>query len=111
MQVLAKIEGISLIEGNLFDSLLGRDLERVKGIHVEQQQKGKAVDIRVEINIVYGIPIPEKSEEIQSKLVEEVTLWTGLRIGSIHVIFKELIAPIEQVEEEPSETESFEPAF
>lgn len=111
LQVLAKIEDISLLEGNLFDSLLGRDVERVKGIYVEQEQKGRSVDIRVEINIVYGISIPAKSEEIQTKLVEEVTRWTGLHVSSIHVVFKELISP--QIKEEAStpEAEDFEPAY
>lgn len=111
LQTLAKIENITLLEGNLFDSLLGRDLERIKGIHVDQEQKGKSVDIRVEINVVYGVSIPEKSKEIQEKLVAEVTRWTGLHVASIHVIFKELISPIEEKEESPSESESFEPVY
>ena len=109
LQVLSKIEHISLIEGNIFDSLLGRDLERVKGIHVEQEQKGKSVKVSVELNIVYGISIPEKSEEIQTRLAEEITRWTGLHVASIHLIFKELIAPSES--ENPSEAESLEPAY
>lgn len=111
LQVLSKIENIGLIEGNLFDSLLGRELERVKGIHVEQEQKGKSVSIRIEINIVYGISIPEKSEEIQCKLTEEITRWTGLHVASIHVVFKELIAPTELTEEAVKEGEPFEPAY
>lgn len=110
LQVLAKIEGIAFIEGTLFDSLLGRDLERIKGIHVEQQ-KGKGVVIKVEINIVYGISIPKKSEEIQNRLMQEVALWTGLEIASIHIIFKELIAPISEAEEESVDEEDFEPAL
>lgn len=111
LQVLSKIDNISLIEGNIFDSILGRDLERIKGIHVEQEQKGRSVNVRVEINIIYGISIPEKSEEIQTKLTEEITKWTGLHVASIHVIFKELIAPLEPNEESPREAESFEPAY
>jgi len=95
LQCLAKIEGISLIEGNLFDSLLGRELERVKGIHVEQDQQKQTVDIRVEIHIHYGVCIPEKAEEVQNKLVEEVSRWTGLHVGTVHVIFRELILPQE----------------
>src|SRR5437868_378319 len=71
LQTLSKIEGIGLLEGNLFDSLLGREVERVKGIHVVQDQKNHSVELRVEINIQYGINIPEKAEEIQEKLVEE----------------------------------------
>lgn len=91
LQTLAKISGIGLLEGNLIDSLLGRELERVKGIHVEQDQKKHSVEIRVEINVAYGMSIPEKAEEVQMKLVEEVSRWTGLHVASVHVIFKDLI--------------------
>ena len=91
LQCLAKIEGISLLENNLFDSLLGRELDRVKGIYVEQDQKKHSVHIRVEINVMYGISIPEKAEEIQSKIVEEVSAFTGLHVACVHVIFKSLI--------------------
>jgi len=109
LQTLAKIEGIGLLEGNLIDSLLGRELERVKGIHVEQDQKKQSVVVRVEINIIYGISIPEKAEEIQSKLAEEITRWTGLHVSSIHVIFKSLILPpMEEDEEESGEQISSE---
>ena len=108
LQTLAKIEGIGLLEGNLIDSLLGRELERVKGIHVEQDQKKQSVVVRVEINIVYGISIPEKAEEIQSKLAEEITRWTGLHVSSIHVIFKSLILPQMEEEEEAGEQISSE---
>ena len=102
LQALAKISGIGLLEGNLFDSLLGREIESVKGIHVEQDQKKHSVDIRVEINILYGISIPEKSEEIQTRIIEEISRWTGLHVGSVHVIFKDLIPqPVE--EEAPAE--------
>ncbi len=107
LQVLSKIDNISLIEGNLFDSLLGRDLERIKGIHVDQEQKGRSVSIRVEINIVYGISIPEKSEEIQIKLAEEVAKWTGLHVASVHVVFKELVSPLES----RRESDVFEPVY
>jgi uncharacterized alkaline shock family protein YloU len=93
LQCLAKIQGVGLIEGNLFDSLLGREVERVKGIHVEQDLEQHSVEVRVEINIAYGMSIPEKAEEIQSKIVEEISRWSGLHVASVHVIFKDLIRP------------------
>jgi len=93
LQCLARIQGIGLLEGNLFDSLLGRDLDRVKGIYVEQDQKKHSVDIRVEINIEYGISIPEKAEEVQTKLAEEISRWSGLHVAVVHVIFKNMIMP------------------
>ena len=103
LQCLAKIEGIGLLEGNLFDSLLGRDLERVKGIHVEQDQKKHSVDVRVEINIQYGLSIPEKAEEIQTKLVEEISRWSGLHVAVVHVIFKNMIIPSVETPEKQAE--------
>jgi uncharacterized alkaline shock family protein YloU len=109
LQTLAKVEGIGLLEGNLFDSLLGRELDRIKGIHVEQDQKKQSVQVRVEINIGYGISIPEKAEEVQSMLAEEITRWTGLHVSSIHVIFKSLILPsMEESEEIIPEQQSAE---
>lgn len=111
LQCLAKIDGITLQEGNLFDSLLGREVERVKGITVVQDQKKHSVEVRVEINILYGINIPEKAEEIQEKLVEEISKWSGLHVSSVHVIFKDLVIP--QAAPQPAEEEKgeFEGAF
>jgi uncharacterized alkaline shock family protein YloU len=110
LQSLSKIEGIGLLEGNFFDSLLGREVERVKGIHVTQDQKNHSVEIRVEINIIYGINIPEKAEEIQENLVEEISKWTALHVSMVHVIFKDLIVPREAPQEGPP-AEEFEEAF
>lgn len=114
LRVLANISGIGRLEGGLFDSLLGRETESVKGIHVEQDQKKHSVSIRVEIKIAHGVSIPEKSEEVQTRLVEEISLWTGLHVASVHVIFKDLIAaPKEPVEIPPPSEEvgEFEEAF
>ena len=115
LQSLSKIEGIGLLEGNLFDSLLGREIESVKGIYVEQDQKKHSVSIRVEINIFYGTSIPEKAEEIQTCLVEQISKWTSLHVASVHVVFKDLIHPPAEaapVEEKAApETAEFEEAF
>lgn len=96
LQLLARIEGVETLEGNLIDSLLGRDRqESAKGIYVEQDQKNHSVNVKVEINVAYGVCIPEKAEEIQTKLVEEISSITGLHVGYVHVVFKNLITPKE----------------
>lgn len=97
LQCLSRIEGIGLQEGTLFDSLLGREVEKVKGIHVEQNQERHSLLVRVEINISYGISIPQKAEEVQTKISEEIGKWTGLHVSSIHVIFKDLVSPPRQL--------------
>ncbi len=99
VQCLSQIDGIETLEASLFDNLLGRDpLEEAKGIHVEQDQKNHAVNIKIEINIAYGIAIPEKAEEIQAKIVEDISRLTSLHVGCVHIIFKNLITPKEPLE-------------
>jgi uncharacterized alkaline shock family protein YloU len=92
LQCLAQIEGISLVEGNFIDHLLGRSSEGVKGIYSEQDDKNQAINIKVEVNILYGISIPEKAEEIQTKIAEIITKLTGLHVSSVHVVFKNVIS-------------------
>lgn len=92
LQCLAQIEGISLVEGNFIDHLLGRNSEGLKGIHAEQNEKNQTIDIRVEVNIVYGIPIPEKAEEIQTKISDQITKLTGLHVSSVHIVVKNVIS-------------------
>jgi uncharacterized alkaline shock family protein YloU len=97
LQCLAEIEGINLVEGNLIDNFLGRGgLEGIKGIAAEQDNKNHSVNIKIEINICYGISIPEKAEEIQSKVAEEITKLTGLHVSTVHVVFKNVV-PYEQI--------------
>ncbi|MBN1914389.1 MAG: Asp23/Gls24 family envelope stress response protein [Parachlamydiales bacterium] len=101
LRCIARVEGISLIVNTLIDNLLGRDTsERLKGIHVEQDQKNHSVFVKVEINVEYGISLPQKAEEIQTMLVEEISHLTGLHVSCVHVIFKNLMQELEPQEEE-----------
>lgn len=92
LQCLSEIDGISLVEGNFIDHLLGRSSEGVKGINAEQDEKNHCVNIKIEVNILFGLSIPEKAEEIQSKIVEQITKITGLHVSSIHVVFKNVVS-------------------
>jgi uncharacterized alkaline shock family protein YloU len=87
---LSQIPGIGLIEGTLFDNILGR-VDKVKGITIEQDQKSQAVHVRIEVAVLYGVSIPEKAEEIQNLVVQNITSATGLRVAEVHVVFKELL--------------------
>ncbi len=99
LHCLAHIEGVGLLEGTLIDSLLGRDgPASVKGIHVEQDEKSNTIHLRVEIKVGYGVSIPEKAEEIQAKISQDISRLTGIHVGAVHVVFKDLIFE-ESVEE------------
>lgn len=110
LQCLRQIEGVALIEGSLFDNLLGRDpMERVTGIFVEQDQKNHSVQVKVEVDVAYGVSIPEKAEEIQWKIAREISQFTGLHVGVIHVIFKNLMIKdrLEEIADKPSTTMAY----
>jgi uncharacterized alkaline shock family protein YloU len=99
VQCLLRIEGIALVEGNLIDSLFGREpAERITGISVEQDLKTHSISVKLEINVAYGICIPEKADEIQTKVTEELSRFTGLHVSLVHVIFKNLITKTELME-------------
>lgn len=101
LQVLTKVKDISLLEGNLIDAILNRgNVERIKGIYVEQDAKSPMIRIKVEVNVQYGVSIPEKAKEIQQKIAEETTKLTGLHVASVHVIFKNVY--VEELRQEPN---------
>lgn len=95
LQSLSKIEGITLVEGNFIDSLLGRNSldGSIKGIIAEQDNKNHSINIKVEVNICYGYSIPEKAEEIQTHIAEDITKLTGLHVSCVHLVFKNVITP------------------
>lgn len=92
IKCLSRIQGIALIEGNLIDHFLSREgHERIKGVHVEQDQKNYMVSLKIEVNIDYDISLPEKAEEIQSTITREIYRLTGLHVATVHVVFKGII--------------------
>jgi uncharacterized alkaline shock family protein YloU len=99
VQCLLRIEGIALVEGNLIDNLFGREpAERITGISVEQDPKTHSISVKLEVNVAYGICIPEKADEIQTRVTQELSLLTGLHVSLVHVIFKNLITRTELME-------------
>ncbi|MCP5469410.1 MAG: Asp23/Gls24 family envelope stress response protein [Chlamydiales bacterium] len=117
LHCLNKIGGVSLMGGTLIDTLFGRgDVERVKGIFVEQDSKNHLVKVKIEVNVEYGMTIPEISQKVQNQVVEEITKLTGLHVASVHLVVKGLISRMDMVEHQedmlypasliPAETES-----
>ena len=106
VQCLLRIDGIALIEGNLIDNLFGREpAERINGISVEQDPKTHSISVKLEVNVAYGICIPDKADEIQLKVTEELSRLTGLHVSLVHVIFKNLITKTELAEAVTSDKE------
>lgn len=92
LECINQIEGVTLIESSFIDSIFGRSAsDGVRGIQAEQDNKNHSVGIKLEVNILYGLPIPDKAEEIQTKIAEEITRMTGLHVSYVHVVFKNIV--------------------
>lgn len=111
VQCLLSIQGIGLVEGNLLDYFLGREpAERISGIQVEQDPKTRSIQVKIEINVAYGVVIADKADEIHGKVARELSRLTGLRVSSVHVVFKDLmtgLAPVEVTQEASRYSEIF----
>lgn len=95
-QVLARVPDVALVEGGFMHNILGRgNTESVSAIHAEQDSQAKSLKIRVELNIAYGVPIPDKAEEIHNLLNRELTRLTGLHVASIHLVFRGLLPQVD----------------
>jgi Uncharacterized protein conserved in bacteria len=93
-QTLSTIPGIALLEGTLIDDLLNRGgIEGYKGIFVEQNPEKNTLNVKVELNVAYGVVLPNKAEEIQERVAESLTKFTGFHVSMVHVVFKNLINP------------------
>ncbi|MBP9841388.1 MAG: Asp23/Gls24 family envelope stress response protein [Simkaniaceae bacterium] len=110
VKCLSEIQDIALSGGNLIDHLLGRE-GVIKGVMIEQDEKNQSVGIKIEIHIAYGVSIPDKAAEIQSKVTETITNLTGLHVSSVHVIFKGLIAMPKEIIEQQEEEEDLFPTL
>jgi len=104
IKTLSRISGIGLAEGRFLDSLIGRP-DKIKGIYTQQDPTTQSLKVKIEIGIQYGISIPQKAEEIQSAVVEDLIKMSGVRVSEVHVVFKQILS------EEESEQESLPEAI
>lgn len=108
LNILNKVEGVCLLATNLIDTLLGREAERLKGIFVEQDPKTHTLKIRIEVNMHYGISIPEKVKEVHRRILQEVEEFMQLPVAHIHVVVKGLVNTTPQDDCSPAYTSLLE---
>ena len=90
LKCVASIPGLAPVEGNILDNFLGRH-EGTTSVQIEQDPKNHSISLKVEVNIAYGLSIPEKAEELQNLIQQEITKLTGLHVAVVHVVFKAII--------------------
>ena len=90
LRCVSEIRGVELVQGGFFKNFWGREAFD-SGVRIKQEHRNRSVSVRMQVNIAYGFPIPEKAEEIQTAVSEAITRLTGLHVSRIHVLFRGLI--------------------
>lgn len=94
LKTLLEIEGVYFLEENIVDSILGREgVEGVRGIEIEVDPKQPILSVNIRICLASGLVIPQKVEEIQTKVVEDLTADTGLHVARVLVVVEDVKLP------------------
>lgn len=92
LQCLSDVDGITLPEGTFIDNILGRSgSDSAKAVSISQDSRNHAVAVKIEINVCFGVAIPQKAEEIQTLISEKITEITGIHVSRVHVLFKNVV--------------------
>ena len=89
-KTISLIPGVSLQGETLIDQMIGR-AEKYRGITTIQDPDTQSIKVLIELSVKYGTNIPQKAEEIQAAVAEDLTMMTGLHVSEVHVIFKDLL--------------------
>jgi uncharacterized alkaline shock family protein YloU len=90
-QCIGNIKDIALEGGGFMHNILGM-IEKTGSITTEQDPTNHSISARIEVRIAYGISIPQKTEEIQTKVAQDLTKMTGLHVSQVHIVFKGLLS-------------------
>lgn len=89
-KTLERISGVALQGETLIDQMIGRP-EKFRGIAATQDPATQSIKVQLELSVTYGTNIPQKAEEIQTAVAEDLTKFTGLHVSEVHVIFSDLL--------------------
>ena len=89
-KTISRFPEVSLKEETFFDQVIPLT-EKHRGIIATQDPATKSIKVSIELSVAYGTNIPQKAEEIQSAVVEDLSRMTGLHVAEVHIVFKNII--------------------
>lgn len=94
LKTLLGIDEVYFLEEDIVDSFLGREgVEGVRGLEVELIENEPALCVKIQVCLGSGCSIPAKVEEIQTKVVQDLTQQTGLHVSRIQVTVEDIRLP------------------
>ena len=80
-----EVEGVNSMAGNITNELIGKFGMKNNAKGVKVVMKNGVVHVDMMINIKYGYSIPKISEQVQSKVEQQIETMTGLHVSEINV--------------------------
>ncbi len=96
---VARLAGSSFVD-NIAEMVGNR---RIHDRAIKIMDNGDSLDIEVNINIFYGIPIPDVAVSVQEAVIEAVEKTAGKTVKAVNVVIQEIE---DEVVEEEADTSS-----
>ncbi len=97
---VARLAGSSFVD-NIAEMVGNR---RIHDRAIKIVDNGDSLDIEVNINIFYGIPIPDVAVNVQESVIEAVEKTAGKTVKAVNVVIQEIEDEVDEEEEETSTT-------
>ena len=101
-RMACSVEGVSKISGSsFFDNIA--EMVGSKKIHdrsIVVEMGPSSVSVEVSVNLYYGVSLPQVAAAVQTAIADEITRLTGLKVGRVNIVVREIEDAEEPQEEE-----------
>ena len=95
-RMACSVEGVSKISGSSF-------VDNIAEIHdrsIVVEMGPSSVSVEVSVNLYYGVSLPQVAAAVQTAIADEITRLTGLKVGCVNIVVREIEDAEEPQEEE-----------
>ena len=101
-KMACSVKGVSKISGSSFvdniAEMVGSKKIHDRSIVVEMGES--SVSVEVSINLYYGVSLPQVASAVQEAISGEIARLTGLKVGRVNIVVREIEDPEEEEQEE-----------
>ena len=107
-KAVCSVPGVARLAGSSFVDNIAEMVgnRRIHDRAIKITDNGDSLEIEVNINIFYGIPIPEVAVSVQESVIEAVEKTAGKTVKAVNVVIQEIEDEVVEEEEVEASSES-----
>ena len=108
-EIYSATKGTVRIHENVIATIVRRmacsveGVSKIKKIHdrsIVVEMGPSSVSVEVSVNLYYGVSLPQVAAAVQTAIADEITRLTGLKVGCVNIVVREIEDAEEPQEEE-----------